>query len=155
PRAVLRLEGLGGRDGRHPGSAQPRSASLRGARRPWDDPGGGRREQAGARRLPQGARGQPAHAENPGSGEGAEREGRRPGYLIDSSCPALCRASTPLKHKQIKTWMAVTSPRLSGWIFVDEAHGMDSCGFRAFGRVRDTQQEPTPCCTRIAYSTVY
>ncbi len=28
-----------------------------------------------------------------------------------------------------KTWMAGTSPRLSGLIFVDVAHGMDSCVF--------------------------
>src|SRR3981081_1047153 len=35
--------------------------------------------------------------------------------------------------------MAGTSPRLSGWILLDRAHGMDSSAFRAFGRVRDTE----------------
>jgi hypothetical protein len=30
-------------------------------------------------------------------------------------------------------------PRLSGSIFVDKAHGVDSSAFRAFGRVRDTE----------------
>jgi hypothetical protein len=30
-------------------------------------------------------------------------------------------------------------PRLSGWILLDRAHGMDSSAFRAFGRVRDTE----------------
>ena len=33
-------------------------------------------------------------------------------------------------------------PRVSGSIFVDEAHGMDSCGFRAFRGVRDTNWSP-------------
>jgi hypothetical protein len=35
--------------------------------------------------------------------------------------------------------MAALVARLSGSIFVDVAHGMDSSAFRAFGRVRDTE----------------
>jgi hypothetical protein len=34
-----------------------------------------------------------------------------------------------------KTWMAGTSPRLSGLIFVDKAHGVDSSVLQAFGDV--------------------
>src|SRR3954454_21141173 len=34
-----------------------------------------------------------------------------------------------------KTWMAGTSPRLSGSIFVDKAHGVDSSVLQAFGDV--------------------
>jgi hypothetical protein len=32
-------------------------------------------------------------------------------------------------RKPEKTWMAGTSPRLSGLIFVDRAHGVDSSAF--------------------------
>jgi hypothetical protein len=35
----------------------------------------------------------------------------------------------------VKTWMAGTSPRLSGSILVDKAHGVDSSVFQAFGDV--------------------
>jgi hypothetical protein len=34
-----------------------------------------------------------------------------------------------------RTWMAGINPRLSGLIFVDKAHGVDSSVFQAFGDV--------------------
>jgi Domain of unknown function (DUF4372) len=40
-------------------------------------------------------------------------------------------------RQERRGWPA--KPRLSGSIFVDLAHGMDSSAFRAFGRVRDTE----------------
>ena len=44
--------------------------------------------------------------------------------------------------QQGKTWMAGTSPRLSGSVFVDKAHGVDSSGFRAL-RTRSRTRKGT------------
>jgi hypothetical protein len=36
--------------------------------------------------------------------------------IIDSSCPALCRASTSCFLDAAKTWMAGTSPAMTAWM---------------------------------------
>src|SRR6266403_3586666 len=47
----------------------------------WHDHAGPRRRKARARRLPQGARDQPAPRKGAGTGQELERKGRRPRYL--------------------------------------------------------------------------
>src|SRR4051812_17345418 len=55
----------------------------------------------------------------------------RTGIVLNSSSPACVR----------RTWMAGTSPRLSGSFFVDKVHGVDSSVFQAFGDVLDREKD--------------
>ena len=52
------------------------------------------------------------------------------------------------------SWMPGSSPRLSGLIFVDVAHGVDFLCFDVLPTF-ETRKEPAPCCTRIACFTAY
>src|SRR5258708_7885653 len=56
-----------------------------------------------------------------------------------ASLAYVSRPSRLGKHRASLVGMPGTRPRLSGWILLDRAHGMDSSAFRAFGRVRDTE----------------
>jgi hypothetical protein len=47
--------------------------------------------------------------------------------------------------------MAGLVPRLSGSIFMDKAHGVDSSMFQAFGDVLGHGEGSKPCGMRIAY----
>ena len=62
--------------------AGPRTPPFRRAGRAWHDHAGPRRRKARARRLPQGARRQPAPRKGAGTGQDPDRKGRRPRYLI-------------------------------------------------------------------------
>jgi hypothetical protein len=52
-------------------------------------------------------------------------------------------------------WMAVTSTRLSGSVFVDRVHGIDSTRFGTLANDPGHEEGSTPCFTRIAFFTKF
>ena len=72
------------------------------------------------------------------------------GFVITGLDPAI-------HHKRFiqSEWMPGSSPRLSGLILVDKAHGVDSSAVLSIAKCSRHTRKIPPCATTIQYFTTF